>query len=291
MRKEFIEELCAAREAGLDVVLITGDIGWGLIEPFADKYPDSFINAGIAEQNMMGMAAGIASEGAHVFVYSIANFPTFRCAEQIRNDVDYHQFPVTIVSSGGGLGYGSLGYSHHAIQDYALMRSFPNMLIASPCDAMETRACLRYLLEHPRPSYLRLGRGSEKLIHKDIPTVKPGEWIKITEGPTQYLTTGTAAEFAGSGHCTLPMWGMKYKKQQLEYLAELDHLTVIEEHLTDGGFGSWILEAASTLDAKIELRGINPDNCHLVGSREFLLAASGLVPNSANRAVGACDQL
>ena len=92
----------------------------------------------------------MASEGYHVFTYSIANFPTFRCAEQIRNDVDYHRLPVTVVSVGGGLAYGALGYSHHAVQDYALMRTLPNMLIAAPGDPMEVRACMRYLVANPQ---------------------------------------------------------------------------------------------------------------------------------------------
>ena len=127
MRNAFIEELVSLANQNDHIALIVGDLGFSVIEPFADRFPDRFINAGVAEQNMLGFAAGMASEGYHVFVYSIANFPTFRCAEQIRNDVDYHQLPVTIVSVGGGLAYGNLGYSHHAVQDYGLMRLFPNM--------------------------------------------------------------------------------------------------------------------------------------------------------------------
>ena len=132
MRSAFIEELVELAKIQSNIALIVGDLGYSVIEPFAEMFPERFINAGVAEQNMTGLAAGMASEGYHVFTYSIANFPTFRCAEQIRNDVDYHNLPVTVVSVGGGLAYGSLGYSHHAVQDYALIRSFPNMLIASP---------------------------------------------------------------------------------------------------------------------------------------------------------------
>lgn len=131
MRNVFIEELVAQAEIDENIVLIVGDLGYSVVEPFASKFPSRFINAGVAEQNMMGLAAGMASEGLQVFVYSIANFPTFRCAEQIRNDVAYHGLPVTVVAVGGGVAYGNLGYSHHAIQDYALLRSFPNMLIAA----------------------------------------------------------------------------------------------------------------------------------------------------------------
>ncbi|MFM1975793.1 MAG: hypothetical protein RL145_639, partial [Pseudomonadota bacterium] len=158
MRNAFIDELVSLAEKFDHIALMVGDLGWSVVEPFAERFPDRFINAGIAEQNMAGMAAGMASEGYHVFTYSIANFPTFRCAEQIRNDVDYHNLPVTTVSVGGGLAYGSLGYSHHAVQDYALMRTMPNMLIAAPGDPLEVRACLRYLVNHPQPSYLRIGK-------------------------------------------------------------------------------------------------------------------------------------
>ena len=130
---------------------------------------------------MMGVAAGIASEGYHVFVYSIANFPTFRCAEQIRNDIDYHKYNVTIVSVGGGLVYGPLGYSHHAVQDYALMRSMPNILIAAPGDNMEVESCVKYLLKNPQPSYLRIGKLENKNYHLKTPKVKPGKWLNILE--------------------------------------------------------------------------------------------------------------
>src|SRR3954471_12801630 len=152
MRNAFIDELGILAQSRDNIALVVGDLGYSVVEPFADRFPERFINAGVAEQNMTGLAAGMASEGYHVFTYSIANFPTFRCAEQIRNDVDYHQLPVTVVSVGGGLAYGALGYSHHAVQDYALMRSFPNMLIAAPGDPLETRACLRYLVANPQPS-------------------------------------------------------------------------------------------------------------------------------------------
>lgn len=114
---------------------------------------------------MTGLAASMASEGYYVFTYLIANFQTFRCAEHIRNDVAYHQLPVTVVSVGGGLAYGSLGYSHHAVQDYALLGSYQNVLIAAPGDPMETRACMRYLVGNPGSSYLRLGKAGESNFH------------------------------------------------------------------------------------------------------------------------------
>ena len=121
MRTEFIKNLIAHAKNKKNIFLLVADIGYGVVEEFQKEFPDRFMNVGVAEQNMTGIAAGLASEGYHVFTYSIANFPTFRCAEQIRNDIDYHNLPVTIVSVGGGLAYGNLGYSHHAIQDLSLI--------------------------------------------------------------------------------------------------------------------------------------------------------------------------
>src|SRR6478672_12080084 len=112
MRTAFINSLTEQARLRPEIFLIVGDLGYSVVEPFAAEFPDRFLNAGVAEQNMTGMAAGMASEGYHVFTYSIANFPTFRCAEQIRNDVDHHRFAVTVVAVGGGVSYGALGYSH-----------------------------------------------------------------------------------------------------------------------------------------------------------------------------------
>ena len=157
MRKLFIKELTRLNK-NKNIYLIINDLGFNVVEPFEKKFPKKFYNAGVSEQNMMGMAAGVASEKSHVFVYSIANFSTFRCAEQIRNDIDYHNLPVTIVSVGSGMGYGSLGYTHHALQDYSLMRTFPNILIISPGNNNELINSLKYIVHNPQPSYLRLDK-------------------------------------------------------------------------------------------------------------------------------------
>src|SRR5947208_16901085 len=116
MRTTFINQLIEEAKKDKNIFLIVGDLGFSVVEPFAKEFPDRFLNAGVAEQNMTGVAAGLASEGYHVFTYSIANFPTFRCLEQIRNDICYHRLPVTVVSVGAGMAYGNLGYSHHAVQ-------------------------------------------------------------------------------------------------------------------------------------------------------------------------------
>lgn len=293
MRSAFIQELVSLARGNPRIALIVGDLGYSVVEPFADEFPDRFINAGVAEQNMTGLAAGMASEGYHVFTYSIANFPTFRCAEQIRNDVDYHQLPVTIVCVGGGLAYGPLGYSHHAVQDYALVRGMPNMLIAAPGDPLEVRACLRYLVDHPQPSYLRLGKSGEPCFHMEVPAVSPGQWLSVSKGEPgatrTLLTTGATLsiamkrrhEFHGPlpGVFSLPLWGMQSKPMQCAQVEPFQSVITLEDHLMDGGFGSWMLEATQSqpdLMRRLELKALDPRVCGTVGSQEALNAWGGL---------------
>ena len=288
MRNAFIEELVTLAQAHDHIALVVGDLGWSVVEPFADRFPDRFINAGVAEQNMTGLAAGMASEGYHVFTYSIANFPTFRCAEQIRNDVDYHRLPVTVVAVGGGLAYGALGYSHHAVQDYALMRSMPNMTIAAPGDPMEVRACLRWLVANPGPSYLRLGKAGEPCIHDAVPEIAPGRWLTLRDADRMLLSTGAALAAAleraetthqGYGVATLPLWSMASKPSQAAQIAPHSELVTMEDHLADGGFGSWMFEALATTRgaaAKLNPIALAPYVCGTVGSQAMLNQLGGL---------------
>ena len=195
MRKIFINQLVKEATKNKKIILIVGDLGYGIVEPFKKKFPDRFFNAGVAEQSMAGLAAGLALKGFHVFIYSIANFPTFRCAEQIRNDIDYHNLSVTIVSVGSGVGYGNLGYSHHAIQDYALLRSFPNMIIASPSNNQEVEGAMNYLIKNPQPSYLRLDKSLELDCNKKITSINPGEWIFYKNKKNKNLIISTGSVF------------------------------------------------------------------------------------------------
>jgi transketolase len=292
VRNAFIEELISFAAADERIVLIVGDLGYSVVEPFSDLFPERFINAGVAEQNMMGVAAGMASEGYHVFVYSIANFPTFRCAEQIRNDVDYHKLPVTVVSVGGGLAYGNMGYSHHAVQDYGLMRMFPNMLIASPGDPMEVKACMRYLQANPQPSYLRLGKAGEPSFHESVPDVQVGRWLPVhvragyertllTTGATlaqarQWLSNPAYADYALH---SMPLWSMSSKALQAEQMSAWKSVVTIEDHLADGGFGSWLresLEGAPKLMSRVSVRALNSKVCGLVGTQNTLNELGGL---------------
>jgi len=292
MRSAFIQELVALARQHPHIALVVGDLGYSVIEPFADEFPNRFLNAGVAEQNMTGLAAGMASEGYHVFTYSIANFPTFRCAEQIRNNVAYHNLPVTVVSVGGGLAYGALGYSHHAVQDYALIRSLPNMLIAAPGDPLEVRACMRYLVENAGPSYLRLGKAGEPTFHLAQPSIAPGIPLLVKRGDERRAILSTGAglqiamdwgktdEYAAYSIYSMPLWSMADKATQSQFLHAHDEIVTIEDHLLDGGFGSWLLEASATrpeLKCRIRPIALTSNVCGTVGTQHTLNKLGGLI--------------
>ena len=291
MRNNFIDLLTKEAKSNNKIILMVGDLGFSVVEDFKEKYPKQFINAGVAEQNMTGMAAGLASEKFHVFTYSIANFNTFRCSEQIRNDIDYHNYNVTVVSVGGGLSYGALGYSHHAIQDYALMRSFPNMTIYAPGTRSEITNCMKQIFKSKSPAYLRLGKTLPKNLKKlNKPNdLAPGKWTKILECKNResrkcILTTGAVIDdavkmqkkeqFSNYHIYSLPIWGMKYKTLQAQQINKWDEIVTLEDHLEDGGFGSYILECNSNIQTagktKIELKSLNKNVCNTVGDQDNL---------------------
>lgn len=155
MRKHFVDWLCKQAETDPDIVLITADLGYGVLEPFSQKFPNQFFNVGVSEQLMIGMAGGMAKQGKKVYCYSINNFASFRCLEQIRNDVAYPNLDVTIISLGAGLNYDNYGYTHYGIEDINVISALPNIAIWSPANFIEFDDALRF----PGPSYIRLGKG------------------------------------------------------------------------------------------------------------------------------------
>jgi len=304
MRNAFINELIHQARVNPGVFLVVGDLGYSVIEPFAREFPDRFLNAGVAEQNMTGVAAGLASEGWHVFTYSIANFPTFRCAEQVRNDIAYHRLPVTVVAVGGGLAYGNLGYSHHAVQDFALVRAFPGMLVAAPGDPLEVCACLRYLAMHPQPSYLRLGKAGEAAVHASDVAVEPGRLVSFADqvkAPSLLLTTGATLKMAhsiwktlpaGQWHlASLPLWAEHAKKQIVEEVSNFSRIVTVEDHLRAGGFGSYLQEALADAGKMIPVHALTLSAavCDEVAAQAVLNAKGGLSGERLRALLGATD--
>ena len=182
MRDTFVRTIIELAKNNKNIELITGDLGFGVLKPYWEECPDQFTNAGIAEQNMTSLAAGMALSGKTVFTYSIGNFPTLRCLEQIRNDCAYHNANVKIVAIGGGFAYGSLGMSHQATEDLAVMRALPNVSVFAPGDLVETEEVIKAITNYPGTCYVRLGRGGEKRIHDRIDNFQIGKAIKIKEG-------------------------------------------------------------------------------------------------------------
>jgi len=291
MRKLFIEELIKQAEKNKKIILIVGDLGYGVIEPFKKKFPERFYNAGVAEQSMVGLASGLALKGFHVFIYSIANFSTFRCAEQIRNDIDYHKLAVTVVSVGSGLSYGNLGYSHHCIQDYSLLRSFPNTIIAAPSNNQELIITMNYLFKNPQPSYLRLDKSLDLNCEKKISSITPGKWIfyKNNKNKNIIISTGSVMKNCKKilkskrnyDWATIPMWSMKSKKSQLKKIKKYNNILSVENHLQDGGFGSWLNESliqqkSVNLNIFFRSKFLNSKVIGKVGSEDYLNKKYGL---------------
>ncbi len=286
MRTAFINALIDQARLHPKIFLAVGDLGFSVVEPFAREFPGRFLNAGVAEQNMTGVAAGLASEGWHVFTYSIANFPTLRCFEQIRNDVCYHRLPVTVVAVGAGLAYGNLGYSHHGVQDIAVMRSLPHLTLLSPADPAETTACVRYLAEHPGPSYLRLGKAGEQLLH-DRPFAVPSPIeVRTGDGRLALAATGSALALALAAADKLEReqivrpsvfscpWLKPLVADDLSALWRHAHVVTVEEHVAAGGFGELLrgLALRSTALSSLSMS----EEAGLVGSQDFLRRNAGL---------------
>lgn len=291
MRDSFVKTLMDIAEKDKNVVLITGDLGFGVLKPFWEKFPDQFINAGIAEQDMTGFAAGMALCGKTVFTYSIGNFPTLRCIEQIRNDCAYHNANVKIVCVGGGFTYGPLGMSHHATEDIAVMRAMPDVTVFAPGDAAEATACTKAMYETPGTCYLRLGRGGEPKIHENAVDFTVGKAIEIRQGKRVALfSTGAVyEEVAGAAKMlenagitpavyTFPSVKPIDKALIKKCAAEFELITTVEEHNIVGGFGSAVAEVMATVPckARLALIGLEDKYSSTVGSQKYLREIYGM---------------
>ena len=292
MRTAFVETLCdlAARDERL--WLITGDLGFTVLETFADRFPDRYVNAGVAEQNMTGVAAGLALFGKKVYTYSIANFPVMRCLEQIRNDIAYHQLNVTVVSVGGGLTYGSAGYTHHAIEDLAIMRAMPAMTVFAPGDPAEARATTAASYAIDGPCYLRLEKSGSRNIHAGEldfelgkPVIaRPGSDVSIAVAGGLLSVAMDVADLLQANGVSTQVASLPTVKPLDEGLLEqilmrTDGVLVIEEHLSIGGVGDAVdpvLQRVAATGRWVETRSLSNDLIAAVGSQDELRAQHGL---------------
>ena len=295
MRTAFNEELLKIAKKDKRVFMVLADIGYGEIEPFAEAFPDRFINCGVAEQNMTGVACGIAMEGNIAVTYSIANFPTLRCLEQIRNDICYHHANVKIVIIGGGMAYGPLGVSHHSTEDIAIMRSLPDMVVIAPSDIPEARAATHAMMAHQGPVYYRCGYKKEKDIHCGPINFEIGKAITAKEGnDAGVIYTGTIGYNAKIAVESLEKQGVHVrlvsmhtvkpidKKAIIKTAQETGRILTLEEHNLSAGFGSAVAEvlADAGLCGSIKFKRMGLQDVHIskVGTHEWLRTEYGLSP-------------
>ncbi len=296
MRDAFVNALTEIARVDRNVMLLTGDLGFGVLTEFAREFPKQYLNVGVAEQNMTGLATGMALEGKTVFTYSICSFPTFRCLEQIRNDVCYHNADVKIVSIGGGFCYGPLGMSHHATEDLAIMRAIPNLMVVAPGDTVETMLATRAICKHKGPFFLRLGRGGEPKVYDQAPEFVLGKGINVVSGgEVSILSIGGILSKVMKAHEILKKRGIGTSVYSIHTLRPIDHrliedlaeksrlIVTVEEHSISGGLGGAAAEILAEIRgnrAPLLRIGVDGNFCCEVGDQEYLRGLYGLDPES-----------
>lgn len=301
MRTAFIQTLMECANTDERIWLLVGDLGYSVVEPFRQEFPDRFINVGVAEQNMTGVATGLALSGKVVFTYSIANFPTLRCLEQIRNDVCYHKANVKIVSVGAGLTYGAQGMTHHGTEDIAIMRALPYMTVISPADAIETKAVIKEVIRHNGPCYIRLMKSKEKPIHckdvdftigKAINVLEGGDIAIISFGSMLANAINIAQKLQREESLSVKVISMPTIKpidaECIKYQAkEVELIVSLEEHNLVGGFGSAIAEVIVDSGLKVDFIrfGLSDESWGIYGSRDYICKLHNLGEDFVQRKI------
>lgn len=300
MRDSFVRALSELAAEDERVMLVNGDLGFGVLTDFIARFPDQYVNAGVAEQNMTAIACGMALTGARAYTYSIGNFPTLRCLEQLRNDVCYHQADVTVVAVGGGFSYGQLGVSHFATEDLSVMRTLPGMTLVAPSDPWQAYELTRQLHARGGPAYLRIDKGSA-----DLPPgeVELGRIRQVRDGDDAVIfSTGAILSEALAAADALADEGIALRVIDVHTVKPLDiegictaaaecgHVLTLEEHVVAGGLGGAIAEVCAesgvTLKSfrRIGLGDAFPD---VVGDQAYLRVRYGLdsasIANSVRR--------
>lgn len=298
MRTNFINQLLEEAKNNDKIFLLVGDLGYHVVEPFKEMFPDRFLNVGIAEQNMAGVAAGLAMTGYNVYIYSIGNFPTLRCLEQIRNDIAYHKANVKIVSVGAGYAYGALGATHQATEDIGAIRTIPNMIVATPGDPVEAKAIASISANYDGPMYIRLGKAGEKIVHNNkikinlhIGDILP---LKENSNNTAVLCCGSILDIARQ---QIENKNLPYDLYSIPFVKPINNslllniieshpggLIVMEEHQASCGVGSAIIEQASDMYSqgilsnfpKIIRKAIKDEFVGVVGTQSYLREIVGL---------------
>jgi transketolase len=296
MRDRFIKTFTELAADDPNLMLLTGDLGFGVLDDFAKRFPRQYLNVGVAEQNLTGVAAGLALSGKHVFTYSIANFPILRCLEQVRNDVCYHELPVTVVEIGGGLSYGPLGFSHHATEDLAITRALPNMTVVAPGDDDEAEQATIALAALDSPAFLRLDRAAPRAAETLERTFELGQLSVVQDvqgADVLLLSTGAMLSNVVAAAADLSTRGIRSTVVSCHTVKPFDDVTLaalvahcrrlivtVEEHSVLGGLGAVVAETVTnplsftpTPVLRIGLPDVLPS---AVGSQQYLRGEFGL---------------
>lgn len=301
MRTAFVEELVSLARQDPAVMLLTGDLGYTVFEPFQAEFPTRYFNCGVAEANMMGTAAGLAREGFKPFVYSFIPFAIFRALEQIRIDICYHDLPVTIVGLGAGYSYGDMGATHHAVEDIAVARALPGMCVVCPGDPWEVRGATRALWSHEGPAYMRLGKRGEPAVHgpEMLPEFRLGRALVVQEGSEVALVATSnmlsvvveAARRLESGHGIRPTIVSMHTIKPLDEACvrrlseQCKAIITVEEHSVLGGLGGAVCEALADVPTRclVHRMGIPDRFVHVSGSQGYYREQCGLTPEEIVR--------
>jgi transketolase len=296
MRNAFASELTALASQNEKIVLLSGDIGNKLFDDYKSRFPGRFYNCGVAEANMMSVAAGMALSGLRPVTYTITPFTTARCFEQIKVDVCFHNLPVVIVGVGSGLSYAELGVTHHSCDDIALLRILPNMVVLCPADSHEVRAALRAALKTDSPVYIRMGKKGEPQVHKAVPDYVIGKGIIIRSGQDVcLLSTGNMLPTVVKAADILAQKSISSQVVSFHTVKPLDNellltafkefrvVATIEEHGLLGGFGSsiaeWLVEREN-VNAKFLCVGTRDTFFCKAGKQEYARRYHGLTPET-----------
>lgn len=295
MRNAFVDALIELADRDERIFLLTADLGWSVLEPFADRFPQRFLNVGVAEQNMIGVATGLAQVGFTPFAYSIATFASMRAYEQLRNGAILHHLPVRVIGIGGGYAYGHAGPTHHALEDLCLGRLQPGLSVIAPADPAQTRAVVQATADMPGPVYIRVGKGG----NPEVPglggrfalgrpeVVQEGrEVLFVVTGGSTHTVLEAARLLEGRG-CSaavavLAHLGFCASPDLRALLARFQRVVTVEEGYATGGLGSLVAEtvAESGFPCRVSIQGVKKPFPSRSGGATYMASESGLSPEA-----------
>jgi transketolase len=299
LRNAFVAALTEMASDDERIFLITADLGWSVLEKFAQRFPDRFLNVGVAEANMAGIATGLAQVGFVPFIYSIATFASMRCYEQVRDGALLHHLPVRIIGVGGGYAYGHAGPTHYALEDLAIARTQPGMTVLAPADPAQTRTALRATVDIPGAVYMRVGKGGNpevpglngRFTLNQPELIHPGsDVLLLTCGAITHEALRSAAKLREMGISSavsvLAHIHFSPSPSLIELLSQFRAVIVLEEGYAAGGLGSLVAEAIATnqLPCRLEILGVTEPFSGISGSEKYMRAQSGIDAQSCTAA-------